>query len=58
MGTDKIPKLKGMLTEAEYTHVEAFPSVLRLLLGRYAHTQHGGWIRGLDAPVGTHQTGY
>eukprot|EP00620_Florenciella_sp_RCC1587_P015486 CAMPEP_0182570458 /NCGR_PEP_ID=MMETSP1324-20130603/10766_1 /TAXON_ID=236786 /ORGANISM="Florenciella sp., Strain RCC1587" /LENGTH=365 /DNA_ID=CAMNT_0024784857 /DNA_START=53 /DNA_END=1150 /DNA_ORIENTATION=- len=33
MGTDKIPKLKGMLTEAEYTHVEAFPSILRLLIG-------------------------
>jgi len=31
MEVSKIPKLKGLLTEFEYTHIEAFPSVLRLV---------------------------
>lgn len=30
----KIPKLQSLLTEAEFSHVAAFPSVLRLLLQR------------------------
>ena len=31
MQAEKIPKLKALLTEFEATHVEAFPSILRLL---------------------------
>ena len=33
MQKDKIPKLKSLLSEFEYTHIEAFPSVLRLIFG-------------------------
>jgi len=33
MGKEKIPKLKSLLNEKEFHHVESFPSVLRLLLG-------------------------
>ncbi|KAI9028770.1 hypothetical protein DFJ74DRAFT_500606 [Hyaloraphidium curvatum] len=31
MTVDKVPELKGLLTEDEYRHIEAFPSVLRLV---------------------------
>merc|ERR1712151_1143391 len=31
MGTDKLPQLESLLTPFEFSHVEAFPSVLRLL---------------------------
>ena len=33
MKADKIPGLRALLTPFEWTHVEAFPSVLRLLYG-------------------------
>jgi len=32
MSIDKVPQLKSMLTEFEYSHIEAFPSILRLLV--------------------------
>jgi len=32
MSVDKVPQLKSMLTHFEYSHIEAFPSILRLLL--------------------------
>jgi len=32
MGKDKVPKLKTMLDDFEFKHIEAFPSVLRLLI--------------------------
>uniref|UniRef100_A0A7S2H4E8 Uncharacterized protein n=1 Tax=Alexandrium andersonii TaxID=327968 RepID=A0A7S2H4E8_9DINO len=31
MATDKVPQLKAMLTDFEYKHIEAFPSILRLM---------------------------
>merc|ERR1712166_106132 len=31
MDASKIPQLKAMLTDFEFTHIEAFPSILRLL---------------------------
>lgn len=31
MGAEKIPQLRTLMTETEWTHVEAFPSLLRLL---------------------------
>eukprot|EP00931_Biecheleriopsis_adriatica_P037693 TRINITY_DN21624_c0_g1_i1.p1 TRINITY_DN21624_c0_g1~~TRINITY_DN21624_c0_g1_i1.p1 ORF type:complete len:368 (+),score=72.80 TRINITY_DN21624_c0_g1_i1:31-1104(+) len=34
MEKDKIPKLRELLSDFEYLHVEAFPSVLRLLTAR------------------------
>jgi len=33
MTVDLIPKLKTLVTELEYKQIEAFPSVLRLVLG-------------------------
>merc|ERR1719323_291273 len=32
MGVDKVPKLKSMLDDFEFRHIEAFPSILRLLI--------------------------
>ena len=32
MGLEKLPTLKSLLTEEEMCHVEAFPTVLRLLI--------------------------
>jgi len=34
MSAEKMPALRALLTEFEWRHVEAFPSVLRLLYGR------------------------
>lgn len=34
MKKDKIPKLKSLLSDFEYQHIEAFPSILRLLYAR------------------------
>ncbi len=34
MGKDKIPQLQRLLTEFEFTHIEAFPSFVRLLAHR------------------------
>merc|ERR1712113_1063309 len=32
MAPDKLPTLKSMLTEEEFLHVQAFPSILRLII--------------------------
>merc|ERR1712151_1048242 len=34
MSKDKIPELRSMITDFEYKHIEAFPSILRLLNDR------------------------
>lgn len=31
MTIEKVPQLKGLLTDAEFTHIEVFPSILRLV---------------------------
>jgi len=46
MDENKIPKLKSLLTPHEWTHTEAFPSILRLLL------KDDGVLDELDAKVG------
>lgn len=49
MAANKIPKLREMLTEFEMLHVEAFPSVLRLLYDQELLTELQTNVHRLDA---------
>jgi hypothetical protein len=42
MDASKIPKLKGLLTEFEYQHIEAFPSFVRLIATKKLLTELSG----------------
>ena len=49
MTADKIPALKALMNDAEWTHVEAFPSVLRLLYDLPLRAELWGNTHRLDA---------
>merc|ERR1712014_459605 len=49
MAVDKEPKLQSMLTDNEYLHIQAFPSILRLLYTRKLLTELAEHMEHLDS---------
>jgi hypothetical protein len=49
MSVDKIPELRALLTAEDWTHVQAFPSVLRLLYGNGLRPELWAQLSQMDA---------